>query len=50
MGDRRKVGRLPLSRICYIVARDMKHEPKVPWHKLVQKMQTFLTESNEQAP
>ena len=29
MDGRGKVGRLPLSRICYIVAGDMKHKPKV---------------------
>ena len=30
MEGRRKVRRLPLSRFCYIVARDIKHELKVP--------------------
>ena len=47
MGGKNKVGRLLLSTICYIVARDKKHEPKVPWHTLVLKIQNFLRSSND---
>ena len=42
-----ELGRLPLSRICYIVAREMKHKLKVAWDVIVYKMQLLLTRSNE---
>ena len=50
MEVREELGRLPLSRICYIVARDMKHKLKVAWHIIVYQMQTLLTGSNEPGP
>ena len=35
MKGRRKVGRIPIPTICYIVARDKKLEPKVHWHIVI---------------
>ena len=50
MEGRGELERLPLSRICYIVARKMKHKLKVASHIVVYKMQTLLTGSNESGP
>ena len=47
---RGELGRLPFSRICYIVAREMKHKLKVSWDIIVYNMQTLLTGSNEPGP
>ena len=50
MEVREELGRLPLSRICYIVARDMKHKLKIAWHITVYKMEALFTGSNEPGP
>ena len=47
MEGRRNIGRLPLSKICYILAREMKHEPKLSRHTIAEKMHTLLIGSNE---
>ena len=44
------LGRLSLCRICYIVAREMKHKLKVAWDINFYEMQTLLTGSNEPEP
>ena len=53
MEGRLESGRLPPSRICYIVVRHTKHKLhklKVAWPIIVYRMQTSLTGSNEPGP